>query len=295
MKRILLTGAAGQLGGSLRAIIARRPDIECMATDLQALPDERIIALDLTDAEAVNDIMASGFDYVVNCAAFTAVDKAEDVPELCRAVNTDAVGNIGRAAARCGTRVIHISTDYVFSGEGFRPYEPSDPVAPRSVYGATKLDGEWALIDSAHDSYVIIRTAWLYSPYGNNFVKTMLRLGREKKELKVVADQIGSPTYAPDLAEAIMDIVDSAGFVPGIYHYTDEGVASWYDFTVAIHELAGITGCDVRPCASDEYPTKARRPHYSVLSKKKIRDTYGAKTPYWRDSLKKCIEKLRDI
>lgn len=293
MIKILLTGASGQLGRSLRQLIALHPQLECVATDIAPSPEERTESLDLTDSMAVEDIISHGFDFVVNCAAFTAVDKAEDCEDLCREVNSRAVRNIGEAAARHGVKVIHVSTDYVFDGEGFRPYEPSDPVNPCSVYGKTKLEGEWQLIDAMEGAdYVIVRTAWLYSPFGNNFVKTMLRLGLDKTELKVVADQIGTPTYALDLAAAIIRIIMSDEFVEGIYHYTDEGVASWYDFTKAIHEMAGIKGCNVMPCTSDEYPAKAHRPYYSVLSKKKIRDTYGVQTPYWRDSLKDCIQIL---
>lgn len=293
MKKILITGASGQLGCSLRAILNQRLDIDYVATDLVESVSEGIIALDLTDADAVSEMMDRGFDYVVNCAAYTAVDKAEDFPELCRAVNADAVGNIGEAAMRCGVKAIHVSTDYVFGGDACRPYRTDDPVNPRSVYGSTKLEGEWKLVEAMnHENYAILRTAWLYSPYGNNFVKTMLRFGREKESIKVVADQIGSPTYAPDLAEAIVAIIDADEFEAGIYHFTDEGVASWYDFSVAIMEMSGLNNCVVNPCDSDEYPAKASRPFYSVLSKKKIRDVYGVKTPYWRDSLKTCLKIL---
>lgn len=292
MKKILLTGARGQLGCCLRDILDRRPDIEYVATDVVASDAEGVLALDLTDAEAVSRMTEDGFDFIVNCAAYTAVDKAEDQPELCRAVNSDAVGNIGEAATRTGVKVIHVSTDYVFGGDGCRPYRTTDPVNPRSVYGSTKLEGEWRLIKAMGEGYAIIRTAWLYSPYGNNFVKTMMRLGNERESLNVVADQIGTPTYAPDLAAAIVKMIDADLPESGIFHFTDEGVASWYDFAVAIMEMAGITGCNVHPCESEEYPTKATRPFYSVLSKKKIRDQYGVVTPYWRDSLKNCIKVL---
>lgn len=293
MKKVLLTGSGGQLGRSLRQLMALQPELECVATDVAFSAEEKIEPLDLTDPDAVEEMMGRGFDFVVNCAAYTAVDKAEDCEELCREVNSRAVRNIGDSAARHGVKVVHVSTDYVFDGEGFKPYEPSDPVNPRSVYGKTKLEGEWQLIDAMGGvGYVIVRTAWLYSPYGSNFVKTMLRLGMERSELKVVADQVGSPTYALDLAAAIIDVMLAPEFKEGIYHYTDEGVASWYDFTKAIHEIAGISGCEVSPCTSDEYPAKAPRPHYSVLSKKKIRDVYGVRTPYWRDSLKDCIQIL---
>ncbi len=288
MKRILITGCNGQLGRSLqRQIALTGGEVECVATDVDTL--------DLTDAKAVDAALAQGrFDFVVNCAAYTAVDKAEAQPEICRVVNVNAVENIARAAAAHSVKVIHISTDYVFSGENFRPYLPTDATAPRSLYGSTKLEGEQALRSLLPEDAVIIRTAWLYSEYGSNFVKTMIRLGREKSSLKVVADQIGTPTYAGDLADAIIKVVLAPGWKPGVYHFTDEGVASWYDFTLAIHELSGITTCKVEPCTTEEYPTAACRPHYSVLSKAAIKAAYGVEVPHWRVPLAHCIKTLID-
>ena len=295
MKKILITGAGGHLGCSLRELLNNRKDIEYVASDLVPSRKENIIALDLTDSEAVDNFISQGFDFVINCAAYTAVDKAEEQAELCRKVNVDAIRNIGAASKRFGAKVIHISTDYVFGGDGFRPYLPEDDVNPRSVYGATKLEGERALSKVMQgQDFAIIRTAWLYSIYGNNFVKTMLRLGSERDSLNVVADQIGSPTYAPDLANAIIRVIDGEKFIPGVYHFTNEGVASWFDFSKAIMEISGNKNCTVNPCTTEDYPTKACRPFYSVLSKKKIRDIYEVKIPYWRDSLKECIKLLTD-
>lgn len=295
MKRILLIGANGQLGQCLRMLFDRRKDFEYTAADLNSDSSKNIVALDITDGEAVRNMIDRGFNYIVNCAAYTAVDKAEDEPELCRGINTTALQYIGKAAYITDARVIHISTDYVFSGDGHRPYTPEDPANPKSVYGLTKLAGEWELRNALEEEdYVIIRTAWLYSSIGNNFVKTMLRLGKEKDSIRVVSDQIGSPTYAGDLAQAIVRIIDTPEFIPGIFHYTNEGVASWYDLAVAALELAGIRDCKVSPCSSEEYPAKASRPYYSLLSKEKIRATYGIEIPYWRDSLKRCINILTD-
>ena len=201
------------------------------------------------------------------------------------------MGNLAEAAVKNGTRVIHISTDYVFSGQGCRPYEENDEPYPQSIYGRTKLEGE-ALLTSFCQNALIIRTAWLYSEFGGNFVKTMLRLAETRPEINVVADQIGTPTYAGDLAEAIHRIVSSGEWKPGIYHFTDEGVASWYDFTKAIFEIAG-RDVKVNPIKTSEYPTQAKRPLYSVLSKKKIKKAFGLEIPYWRDSLKTCISQLK--
>jgi dTDP-4-dehydrorhamnose reductase len=229
----------------------------------------------------------------VNCAAFTAVDKAESNKEFCAKLNVEAVEILARSASKHGAKMIQISTDYVFDGCGHKPYTENDEPNPQSVYGATKLDGEKALLKIAPDC-VIVRTAWLYSPYGKNFVKTMLNLGRTKDALKVVVDQIGTPTYAGDLSKAIMAIIKNPEWKAGIYHFSDEGVISWYDFTKAIHRIAGITSCDVQPCNTTDYPTPATRPHYSVLDKTKIKATFGIKIPYWEDSLAECIKRLED-
>lgn len=281
--KILVTGSKGQLGSSLRLAFENDPQIDATYTDYDTL--------DITNREAVDRFMGDNrFDIVVNCAAYTAVDKAETDEIIASALNTGAVGNIAEAAVRNGTRVIHVSTDYVFSGQGCRPYEENDEPYPQSIYGRTKLEGE-ALLTSFCRNAVIIRTAWLYSQFGNNFVKTMLRLAATKPEINVVADQIGTPTYAGDLADAIHTMIRSEKWIPGIYHFTDEGVASWYDFTKAIFEMTGKS-TRVNPIPTSEYPTPARRPLYSVLSKKKIKKTYGIDIPYWRDSLRKCINQL---
>ncbi len=282
--KILVTGSKGQLGSSLRRVFDNDPAIDATYTDHDTL--------DITDRDAVYRFLGDNkFDIVVNCAAYTAVDKAESDEILASALNTGAVGNLAEAAVKNGTRVIHISTDYVFSGQGCRPYEENDEPYPQSIYGRTKLEGE-ALLTSFCQNALIIRTAWLYSEFGGNFVKTMLRLAETRPEINVVADQIGTPTYAGDLAEAIHRIVSSGEWKPGIYHFTDEGVASWYDFTKAIFEIAG-RDVKVNPIKTSEYPTQAKRPLYSVLSKKKIKKAFGLEIPYWRDSLKTCISQLK--
>lgn len=283
--KILVTGANGQLGHELHNVLEAEFPGNTLYTDIQDL--------DLTDAKAVeNYVTDNDISHIVNCAAYTAVDRAEEDKALCAAVNIDAVKNLANAADRCGAKIIHVSTDYVFDGKAFRPYKESDKVNPQSQYGNTKRLGETALLALSPDC-IIIRTAWLYSPYGKNFVKTMVRLGREQKTLKVVADQIGTPTYALDLARAIFKILRSHQWVPGIYHYTDEGVCSWFDFTKAIHRIAGITGCDVRPIPTEEYPTAATRPFFSLLDKSRIRLTYDVETPYWIDSLEECIARIK--
>lgn len=274
------------MGHEMRNLLEGDSRFDCIFTD--------VAELDICDAEAVNRAVTDNrVDYIVNCAAYTQVDKAEDNVELCRKINAGAVENLAQAAAQCGARMIHISTDYVFDGKGYRPYTEEMPPHPQSVYGATKLEGEQALQRFCPQS-VIVRTAWLYSPYGNNFVKTMMRLGVEREELSVVADQIGSPTCAADLAQAILAILQAETFVPGIYHFSNEGACSWYDFTVAIHRLAGITTCRVKPIRSDEYPSRAHRPFYSVLDKSRIKQTYGLTIPHWYESLSHCIKLLQE-
>jgi dTDP-4-dehydrorhamnose reductase len=247
--------------------------------------------LDITNQEAVETyINTHEIDGIVNCAAFTAVDKAEEAKEPCTALNTVAPAYLASAIESRHGWMIQISTDYVFNGKNYRPYLEDDTPSPDGVYGSTKLAGEFGVTKFCSRA-IIIRTAWLYSSFGNNFVKTMLRLGRERDTLGVIYDQIGTPTYARDLAVAIMSIIEQ-GIRPGVYHFTNEGVASWYDFTKAIHRIAGITGCQVRPLKTEEYPTPAKRPHYSILDKSKIKDTYHLTIPYWEDSLRECIEKL---
>lgn len=280
---VLITGANGQLGNALRHEIENDPNINPIYTDYEDL--------DITSAEDIDHFLKKHHvDIVVNCAAYTAVDRAESDNIRAAAINTAAVGNLGQAAAKHGFRVIHISTDYVFSGENFRPYEENDEPYPHSIYGRTKLEGE-GLLSSFCKNAIIIRTAWLYSEFGNNFVKTMLRLAGEKDQLNVVCDQIGTPTYAGDLAAAIHSVISNPNWQPGIYHFTNEGVISWYDFAKAIFEISGKK-MKVNPIRTAEYPTPAKRPLYSVLSKGKIKRNYNLEIPYWRDSLVRCLDIL---
>lgn len=281
--KILVTGSYGQLGRALERELADDSEIEAIFTDYDTL--------DITDAETVRHFLEEHpVDVIVNCAAYTAVDKAESDVERARQVNTMAPGVLGKAAQRSGAKVIHVSTDYVFGGDNCRPYCEYDEPAPNSVYGRTKLAGESMLKAACHGA-VIIRTAWLYSEDGGNFVKTMLRLADERDEIRVVSDQIGTPTYAGDLAAAIHAILRAPQWTPGVYHFTDEGVASWYDFAKVIMEMAG-KDVKVVPVDTKDYPTAANRPAYSVLSKNKIKKTYGIAIPYWQDSLRKCIAAL---
>lgn len=283
MKHILITGAGGQLGREMQALAADHSDFTYDFTDAATL--------DVTDRGAVDEWFATHpVDFVVSCAAYTAVDRAESDREACHRLNAFAPGCLADAARRNGAQMVHVSTDYVFDGSKCTPYVEDDEPAPVTVYGRTKLEGERAVMELCPDA-MVIRTAWLYSPHGQNFVKTMLRLGRERDRLGVVFDQVGTPTYARDLARAIYAAIE-AGIRPGIYHYTDEGVCSWYDFAVAIHRLAGIDSCRVSPIRTAEYPTPARRPAYSVLDKQKIKDTYGMTIPHWEDSLASCLNLL---
>lgn len=286
MSTILVTGANGQLGNEMRNLSSTDPANRYLFTDVQEL--------DITDLARVQAFLSENVvDYIVNCAAYTAVDKAESDIELCRKINAFAVENLAKASAAIGARMIHVSTDYVYSGTHYMPYVESDAVAPTSVYGVTKLEGEQLLL-AANPASVILRTSWLYSPYGNNFVKTMLRLGREREKLSVVFDQVGTPTYAADLAAAIVAILNAPEFIPGIYNFSDEGVCSWYDFTLTIHRMAGIDTCRVSPIDTADYPSAATRPFYSVMNKKKIKATYGVKIPHWEESLQKCIAILEN-
>lgn len=280
---ILITGCNGQLGNEMQLLEKQHPQHTYYNTDVQEL--------DITNQQAIETFVSDHqIDGIVNCAAFTAVDKAEEIQELCDLLNHVAPGYLAEAVGRRGGWMIQVSTDYVFDGTNHRPYVETDPVCPNSVYGRTKLAGEEAVLKGCQHS-MIVRTAWLYSTFGNNFVKTMLRLGRERQELGVIFDQIGTPTYARDLAAAIFAAIEQ-GVVPGIYHFSNEGVTSWYDFTKAIHRLAGITTCHVRPLHTSEYPTPACRPHYSVLDKTKIKQTYAITIPHWEESLQKCIALL---
>lgn len=247
-----------------------------------------IAELDITDKAAVSAFVSDhAIDLIVNCAAYTNVDKAEEDEATAMKINADAVAILGSQ----GVKIIHVSTDYVFSGDEHLPCRESDPVAPRTAYGRTKYEGEKRLLAKCPDA-VILRTAWLYSSFGNNFVKTMIRLGNEKEALGVVYDQIGTPTYAADLATAIFTVIETPVWHPGIYHFTNEGVCSWFDFTLAIHELAGIKNCQVRPILSEEYQYRTPRPHYSVLDKSKFKKTFDVEIPHWMDGLKRCITKL---
>ena len=274
------------MGNEMRNLSLKDTDNRYIFTDIQEL--------DITDSDAVCRFVSENhIDIVVNCAAYTAVDKAESDMDMCRKLNAAAVENLAKASAAAGARMIHVSTDYVYGGKHYKPYLESDPVAPSTVYGVTKLEGE-RLLAAANPQSVILRTSWLYSPYGNNFVKTMMRLGRERETLTVIYDQIGTPTCAADLAAAIGAIIGSENFVPGTYNFSDEGVCSWYDFAVAIHRIAGIENCKVLPVNTEEYPTPARRPHYSVMSKKKIKETYHITIPHWEDSLRQCIALLQE-
>lgn len=274
--KILITGCHGQLGTELYNLLKER----AVYTDR----DE----LDITDLAAVkNFVIANNIGTIINCAAYTAVDKAEDEPELAAKINIDGPRNL----AQSGAKIIHISTDYVFAGTAYRPLEPGDEAQPVSVYGKTKLVGEEEILKWAANA-VIIRTAWLYSPYGNNFLKTMLRLGKEKESLNVVNDQIGTPTYAADLAKAIVVILPQIkdGFKE-VYHFTDEGVASWYDFALEIMNQSGLK-CAINPIPSSAYLTKAKRPFYSVLSKEKIKKDFNLVIPHWKESLKICLKQF---
>lgn len=282
---ILVTGCNGQLGSEIRLLEADYPQHVFFNTDRNEL--------DITDQSAVNEFVNSNaIDGIINCAAYTAVDKAEAYKQLCTALNSEAPAYLAAAVEARGGWMVHVSTDYVFDGTKHTPYVETDTPCPDSVYGSTKLAGELAVSKFCKRT-MIVRTAWLYSPFGGNFVKTMLRLGKERPELGVVFDQIGTPTYAYDLAVAIMTAVDK-GVKPGIYHFSNEGVCSWYDFTKAIHRIAGITSCRVKPLHTSEYPTPATRPAYSVLDKTKIKETYGLDIPYWEESLEKCINLLAD-
>lgn len=280
---ILITGCNGQLGNEMQLLEKENPQHKYFNTD--------VAQLDITNPEAIEEFVSNNaIDIIVNCAAFTAVDKAESSQELCHLLNAKAPEYLAAAVAKRGGYLVQVSTDYVFDGTNHTPYTEDETTCPNSVYGSTKLEGE-KLAMAACANTMIIRTAWLYSTFGNNFVKTMIRLGQEKPELGVIFDQIGTPTYAGDLAAAIMAAINH-GIVPGIYHFSNEGVISWYDFTKAIHRIAGITSCHVKPLHTAEYPTPAARPHYSVLDKTKIKQTYGIEIPYWEESLEKCVAKL---
>lgn len=280
---ILVTGANGQLGNEMRLVSKDSAD-KYLFTD--------VAELDITDADAVMSVVKTNkIDVIVNCAAYTNVDRAEDDEQTAGLINNIAVRNLAEAAQSVGATLIHISTDYVFYGDANRPYCEDQPTNPLGAYGRTKLAGEASLI-STGCHYIIIRTSWLYSPFGKNFVKTMRQLTSTRDSIKVVFDQVGTPTYAGDLAALIHKIIEQRLLDrEGIYHFSDEGVCSWYDFAVAISELSG-NHCDIQPCHSDEFPSKVERPHFSVLDKTKVKETFRVQIPHWRKSLEQCIKEL---
>ncbi len=284
-RTILVTGANGQLGNEMRRVADKGND-RYIFTD--------VAELDITDYGAISNIVSSeSVDVIVNCAAYTNVDKAEDDYELANLLNNRAVGYLAMAAKVSGATLIHISTDYVFDGTAHVPYTEQEPTAPIGVYGKTKLAGERSVIESGCN-YIIIRTSWLYSQWGGNFVKTMQRLTAERESLNVIFDQIGTPTYAGDLADAIGDIISTKQLDrSGVYHFSNEGVCSWYDFANLIAQKCGNT-CDILPIHSSEFPAKVTRPHYSVLDKSKFKSTFGVRVPYWTESLDKCINELNE-
>lgn len=281
--RILVTGSNGQLGSEMVALQPQETHHQWFNLDINEL--------DITDKNAVEQFVVNNkIDGIINCAAYTNVDKAEEDVALCYKVNRDAPQYLAQAIEKVGGFIIHISTDYVFDGTNNIPYAEQDKPNPVTIYGKSKIEGEQYVCESCKQ-HIIIRTAWVYSSYGKNFVKTMIKLGKEKPNLGVIFDQVGSPTYARDLAKTIITIVNQ-GIIPGIYNFSNEGVISWYDFTKNIHQLANITSCKVAPIHTADYPTLAQRPHFSVLDKTKIKNTYNIEIPYWRDSLEECIQLL---
>jgi len=288
--RVLITGSNGQLGSEIKELAANYKNADFIFKDLPEL--------NICDFEALQAfIIDHNINAVINCAAYTAVDKAEEDAQIAEQVNSIGVSNLVNALEKVNGKLIHISTDYVFNGNHFSPYKESDSVSPIGVYGETKRAGELAVINSDIDS-IVIRTSWLYSSYGNNFVKTMLRLGNEKENLGVIYDQVGTPTYARDLAKTCLEVLTGVNSVKiskngNLYHYSNEGVASWYDFAISIMELGG-ENCKVKPIQTKDYPTLAKRPHFSVLNKSKIKIDFKIEIPYWRDSLKDCIEKIKN-
>lgn len=286
MSKILVTGANGQLGSELHAIHTLYPQHDFIFADRNTL--------DLSNLCKLEDYFDDKtFDVIINCAAYTAVDKAESDEELTNTINHHAVSLLAKIAQKKNISLIHISTDYVFDGKSYRPYIETDPTDPQGVYGRSKRDGENAILSVAPENSIIIRTSWVYSSFGANFVKTMLRLGKERDSLGVIFDQVGTPTYARDLASAILEILPQINTQsPEIYHYSNEGTTSWYDFALAIFELSGVE-CNVNPITTDQYPTLATRPYYSLLNKAKIKQEYNIVIPYWKDSLNQCLKEMR--
>ena len=293
---ILVTGANGQLGNEMRIVTEGSKD-KYIFTDVVEVEGQNTIILDITNLDAIRSIVKEhDVKVIVNCAAWTNVDGAEapEKYELVELLNAKAPENLAIAMKEVGGLLVHISTDYVFGGDPYNtPCKEDQKGTPTGIYGLTKLHGEQNIHNTGVD-YLIFRTAWLYSEFGKNFVKTMLNLTATKPQLKVVFDQVGTPTYAYDLAKAIFDIIENRNYTSntGIYHYSNEGVCSWYDFTKMIAEYSGQTECDIQPCHSDEFPSPVKRPAYSVLDKTKVKETFEIKVPYWTDSLKKCINNL---
>ncbi len=291
MTKILITGANGQLGSEIRKSSVLFPDFSFVFTDLNEL--------DITSPSAVAAMLAEEKpQWLINCAAYTAVDKAETEEETAWLINAVAPAILAEKSKAVGCRFVQISTDYVFDGKNHRPYIEDDEVCPTSIYGKTKLEGELISLTNNPET-LVIRTSWLYSSFGNNFVKSMIKFGKERDQLNVIFDQVGTPTYAGDLAVAILEIIRKTEsgkreFVPGKYHYSNEGVCSWYDFTIAIHQIYGID-CIVNAIESKDYPSVVARPPYSVLNKSKIKSIFGISVPYWRQSLEKCIIEIKKL
>ncbi len=284
-RKVLITGSNGQLGSEIKLLSSNYSQLEFLFTDVEEL--------DLTDEQAVRKLFEKErFDYCINCAAYTAVDKAEDEEELATLINSTAPGYLASVCNDFNALLVHISTDYVFDGTNYKPYVETDTPSPASAYGRSKLKGEQQVLNKA-SRVIVVRTSWLYSAFGNNFVKTMMRLGKERDALGVVVDQIGTPTCAADLAGALLEMIEKTGSGPAkeIYHYSNEGVISWYDFAKAIMAETGID-CMVNAIESKDFPAKANRPFYSVLNKAKIKHDFNLEIPYWLDSLKKTIKKL---
>lgn len=278
---ILVTGSKGQLGNEMQIVAKSNKTFNFFFTDVSEL--------DITKEEQVlNFCQSNKINIIVNCAAYTAVDKAEEEVDLAHKINADAVGILGKVASIIRAKVIHISTDYVFDGSACEPYNVDHPTAPTSVYGVSKLKGEEALLQHCPEA-IIIRTSWLYSSFGNNFVKTITKLGKERETLSVIFDQVGTPTYAGDLAQTILSIIEKNGATPGIFHFSNEGACSWYDFAHSILKLQNIT-CNIIPVESTEFPSKVARPKYSVLNKKHIKTAYNIIIPHWEDSLQNCLK-----
>lgn len=292
LKNILVTGANGQVGSELRELVMSNNNSKLITHNSKFHFTDRD-TLDITDKEAIESFcLQSNITHIINCAAYTAVDKAEEDRENADKVNHLAIMYLAEVAKERNISLIHISTDYVFDGKNYKPYTEDDPTNPQSVYGVTKLAGEKALQTINPTNSIIIRTSWVYSSYGNNFVKTMLRLGKEREELGVIYDQVGTPTYAKDLAQTILDIIAHIkNDTVEIYHYSNEGVLSWYDFAKEIMRMAKLQ-CQITPIETKEYPTPAKRPHYSLLNKTKIKKEFAISIPYWKDSLDECLKAL---